>query len=222
MARGIIYCLTNPEMPDLVKIGLVESVDVDALKSRMSRLYSTGVPVPFELHYAVTVDDVREAEKFMHDAFDNVRENPRREFFRIDPARIVSAMRLTRGEEVRVDDTPDGDSEISQVDIDARNRARQRENKKASNFKFSDTDIPVEEAELQFVQDSSITATIVGDKKIKFEDEEMSLSGAAKIILERKGRYGSVAGTKYWEYNGKTLYEWREQKAAEADSELDE
>ena len=222
MARGIIYCLTNPEMPDLVKIGLVESVDVDALKRRISVLYSTGVPVPFELHYAVTVDDVREAEKFMHDAFDNVRENPRREFFRIDPARIASAMRLTRGEEVRVDDTPDGDSEISQVDIDARNRARQRENKRLSNFKFSDTDIPVEDAELQFVQDSSITATIVGDKKIKFEDKEMSLSGAARIILERKGFYGSVAGPSYWEYNGKTLPEWREQKAAEADSDFDE
>ena len=42
--NGIVYVLTNPAMPGIVKIGRTQS----DLGSRLSQLYSTGVPVPFE------------------------------------------------------------------------------------------------------------------------------------------------------------------------------
>ena len=41
---GIVYVLTNPAMPGIVKIGKTHA----SLGSRLSQLYSTGVPVPFE------------------------------------------------------------------------------------------------------------------------------------------------------------------------------
>ena len=42
---GIVYVLTNPAMPGLVKIGKTSRSSV---KGRLRELYSTGVPVPFE------------------------------------------------------------------------------------------------------------------------------------------------------------------------------
>ena len=42
---NIVYVLTNPAMPGLVKIGMTDRDDV---QRRMSDLYTTGVPLPFE------------------------------------------------------------------------------------------------------------------------------------------------------------------------------
>ena len=45
MEYGIVYLLTNPYMPGLVKIGMTKQED---LEKRMKELYTTGVPVAFE------------------------------------------------------------------------------------------------------------------------------------------------------------------------------
>ena len=42
---NIVYALTNPAMPGIVKIGMTDKNDV---KERMRDLYTTGVPLPFE------------------------------------------------------------------------------------------------------------------------------------------------------------------------------
>ena len=44
MEEGIVYLLTNPSMPSLVKIGMTTRNEVHV---RMGELYSTGVPLPF-------------------------------------------------------------------------------------------------------------------------------------------------------------------------------
>lgn len=222
MNAGIVYCLTNPEMPGLVKIGRVEEDTTDALKRRMQVLYSSGVPVPFELHYAVAVDEVKQTENLLHDAFSHSRENPRREFFRIAPERVVAAMKLTRGRPVTVDNLSDGgdDAEIGQADIAAQQKARQRENRRLSAFSFSGAGIEPGET-LVFSRDDSITAKVLDDRKIEFEGEEASLSGAAGTILKREGLYASVAGTLYWRYNGETLREIHERKEAEKEEGLE-
>ena len=51
----IVYALTNPAMPGLVKIGKTSRDDPQA---RMKELYnSSGVPLPFECVIAVEVED---------------------------------------------------------------------------------------------------------------------------------------------------------------------
>lgn len=40
--QGIVYVLTNPSMPGMVKIGMTERSEMDA---RLKELYTTGVPV---------------------------------------------------------------------------------------------------------------------------------------------------------------------------------
>ena len=54
---NIVYVLTNPAMPGLVKIGMTDRDDV---QRRMRDLYSTGVPLPFECVIAREIED-REA-----------------------------------------------------------------------------------------------------------------------------------------------------------------
>ncbi len=204
-----------------MKIGRTNSAEVSALKKRMSSLYSTGVPVPFELHYAVLVDKPDEKEDLLHKAFDDFRENPnpKKEFFRVDPERVVAAMQLTGGEKVSVDDTPD--NEISQTDIDARNRTQNRQVQRMAFFQFSSAGVPVG-AELNFIRDHSITAEVLDEHKIKFEGKEYSLSGAARVLLEREGLHGSVAGPLYWEYNGETLQKIKGRMEADSASGFDE
>jgi hypothetical protein len=56
---GIVYVLTNPAMPGLVKIGKTSQNEVSA---RISQLYTTGVPLPFDCEYAVKVADMTQTE----------------------------------------------------------------------------------------------------------------------------------------------------------------
>ena len=72
----IVYVLTNPAMPGLVKIGKTTKLEVDG---RMRQLYGTGVPVPFDCAFACQVKDATEVEKALHIAFGKNRINPNRE-----------------------------------------------------------------------------------------------------------------------------------------------
>ena len=74
----IIYILTNPVMPDLLKIGRTTN-----LEKRIKQLSSdTGVPVPFECYFACEVGNGIEVEKRLHFGFGDHRINPKREFFK--------------------------------------------------------------------------------------------------------------------------------------------
>ncbi|MBK6819510.1 MAG: GIY-YIG nuclease family protein [Bacteroidetes bacterium] len=79
--HGIVYVLTNPAMPGIIKIGRTNQEDV---KYRMSQLYSTGVPLHFECVYAAKVSNYEKVEKALHIAFGLDRLNPNREFFEIE------------------------------------------------------------------------------------------------------------------------------------------
>ena len=55
----IVYILKNESMPEYVKIGFTHG-DV---KERLRQLDRTGVPLPFEVYYAATVERRRERRK---------------------------------------------------------------------------------------------------------------------------------------------------------------
>lgn len=93
----IVYVLTNEAMPGYVKIGKTNT----SLEQRVAELSrSTSVPLPFTVSYACTVKDAAFVERLLHDAFDNNRVNPRREFFNIDPERVVAALKLAEIENI--------------------------------------------------------------------------------------------------------------------------
>ncbi|MBT3508216.1 MAG: GIY-YIG nuclease family protein [Nitrospina sp.] len=189
---NIVYLLTNPTMPDLVKIGMT-----DDLKSRMRSLYNSSTPVPFECYFACTVSDMKFVEKQIHDGFDDFRVNPNREFFRVDPERVVSILKMVMIEDV----TPREDTVDDEIDL----KALDKEKSMRSKFNFEMVQISPN-SKLTFVRDPTITSRVLDKHKIEFEGKTNSLSASALEILHRLGyNWSSCAGPQLWMYEGETL-----------------
>ena len=188
----IIYLLTNPSMPGLVKVGRTTS-----LEERMRSLYNSSTPVPFECFYACEVDDSKEAERRIHNAFNANRVNQKREFFRINPESIREVLKLIEKKDI----TPNEDFVDDSSDLNALNHEKEIR----SRFKFSMVNIPPNSV-LQFSKDETITATVVDDFQINFENQITSTSSSARTILNLMGYKGTAyQGTLYWNYEGETL-----------------
>ena len=92
----IVYVLRNEAMPGLIKIGRTSG----DLAVRMKQLYTTGVPVPFQCIYAVKLEHVADVEKTLHFAFGGQRLNENREFFTVEPERVIAILKLLNAQEV--------------------------------------------------------------------------------------------------------------------------
>jgi hypothetical protein len=199
----IIYILINEAMPGYVKIGKTST----SLEQRIRELStSTSVPLPFTCFYACTVKNATFVEHQLHDAFDNNRINPRREFFKIAPERVVSALKLAEIENI----TPKKDYVDSLEDQKALNEARRMR----SRFNFEMVGISVG-AELVFSRDENIKAKVVdthSTNSIELAGEVTSLSRSAQKLL---GYAYGVAGTDYWMYDDETLDERRRRMEGE-------
>lgn len=205
---GYVYVLTNPVMPDLIKIGIARDV-----AARMRSLYQSGVPVPFECFYAKHVASCRQVEAALHKAFDPHRVNKSREFFRLDPECARAILDVMPGEELDLSEDAGAQDEN---DVAALNREQRR----AEQFNFGMVHIPPGTV-LTWVQDPSITCTVYNNKKVEFEGKIVSLSDAARILFARAGsKKRAFRGPLYWQYKGKTLQELRmEQENADEDAE---
>lgn len=194
----IVYILTNPVIPDLVKIGKTTN-----LEERVRSLSShSGVPVPFEVYYACEVSNSAKVEKHLHDGFGDHRVNQKREFFRINPERVLSILKLV---EVR-DVTPQSDFVEDEEERQSLNKERSRR----SNFTFSSVEIPIGSI-LQFVRDENVTVKVVDDRNVEFEGEVTSLTQSSLILLNRDHGWNSssVTGPRYWVFENETLSERR-------------
>jgi len=83
----IVYVCTNIAMPGYVKIGMTSKADVEQRLKELSN--STGVPMPFKCLHAAEVDDATKVEDALLKAFDDYRPNKKREFFTIDPQKVI-------------------------------------------------------------------------------------------------------------------------------------
>jgi len=192
----IVYVLTNEAMPGLVKIGMTDDTNAD---TRVSQLYSTGVPLPFEVAYACRVDKAFEVERALHSAFAPQRINPRREFFRIEPAQAIAILRLL--------DRPDATSELAhEVEQDPVSQQALRDARaRRPNLNFREMGIPVG-AVLVADSNPDITLTVTGDKKVRIGNQldEMFFTAATREAL---GLEYDVRPAPLWRHNGRLLSE---------------
>jgi T5orf172 domain len=206
MDPGIVYVLTNEAMPNLVKIGRT----TDSVEKRMADLSThSGVPLLFECYFAVEVQDAARIEKTLHQLFSEYRVNPKREFFRLDPEKVVVAISIGAFKEV----TP-GMLNTPSIDLEekeALEKAKARRPKlRLDAIKIKPGDV------LHFARDEAVTATVVTDGKVDFEGETMSLAAAALKVLGRMGYTTSAAsGSINWMFDGELLDERRRRIEAE-------
>lgn len=190
---GIVYLLTNPAMPNMVKIGKTTRENPSL---RMNELYSTGVPLPFECRLAIRVENESTAEQALHIAFQPYRVNPSREFFEIDPEQAVAILRLLGTEDVTPDIKRANDAEVDIVSKEAvKNFIKRR-----PPLNYLEMGIPIGST-LVFIRTGE-TATVIADKKVLFRENETSLSQATKEIT--KLDY-VIQPTPHWSYEGRTL-----------------
>jgi hypothetical protein len=189
---NIVYVLKNSAMPGLVKIGYTTQDDAN---SRIGQLYTTGVPVPFELCYACKVQNAEEVEKALHLAFSPQRINPKREFFEIEPEQAVAILKLLHTE----DATTEIEQQPTTIDQESVIAAEQLKSKRP-NMNFSEMGIPIGTV-LHSVHGPYV-ATVIAAKKIRFNDEDMSLTKATCQVL---GIDYGVQPSPHWTYQGKLL-----------------
>ena len=205
---NIVYVLTNEAMPGLVKIGMTD----DAVASRISNLSAaSGVPLPFECYFAAEVDDMNRVENILHQLFSDHRINPRREFFRLDPEKVVQALSIGRFREV----TPGA------IAVDAEEQAA-LDKVKARRPRLSLAAIGIfPGAVLTFSRDETRTATVVEGNRIDYDGVQQSLSAAALFILGQLGYTTPAAsGSEYWVFEGELLDERRRRlEAAQFDEQ---
>lgn len=198
-----VYVLTNEAMPGIVKIGLTDG----SVETRIAGLSSaTGIPLPFECYYAAEVDDMARVERLLHQLFAEHRINPKREFFRIDPEKVVLALAIGNFKEVT----------LGEMAIDAEEKAA-LERSKARRPRINLTAIGIQPgAELTFSRDESRVATVTSGNRVNLDGQEMSLSAAALKILNQMG-YKTLAasGSEHWMFEGELLDERRRRMESE-------
>jgi hypothetical protein len=123
MSAEIVYVLSNPAMPGLLKIGMTDNGD---LAVRMKGLYTTGVPLPFDCVYACIVGDNEDVERIMHDKFAKQRLNPHREFFKIKPLQALKSLKPFEEEDITPRFRKDLDAPLTEAERDARRAARRK------------------------------------------------------------------------------------------------
>ena len=205
----VVYILTNPAMPGLVKIGCTERTIEDRLRELAG---SPGVPMPFECFLAVEVDDPWPLEQALHRAFADHRINRRREFFELSPDKPAEILKyISRLNASAKNVTPAEDV----VEYNEEQVALDNERRRRSHFRFSQVNIP-KGAVLRSVFDPDRTCIVADDRNVFFDGHQMSLSSSAKLVAQATGRnWSAVQGPQFWTYEGKSLTEWRDEMESE-------
>ena len=191
-----VYVLTNPAMPGMVKIGMTSADDP---KERAFGLYTTGVPLPFDVEFAARVSDAQKVERALHNAFKDSRVNAKREFFRIEPDQAIRILELLDVEDATAVVREEVASGVGSDESAASERFKARR----PPLNFDEMGIPTGSM-LVYVEDSLVEVKVVAPKRVEFGAEIVSLSRAT---MEIRGLDYHVAPTRYWLFEGRSLNE---------------
>ena len=197
-SNQIVYVLTNPAMPGLVKIGKTTQLEIE---ERMKQLYATGVPVPFDCAFACQVNDATEVEKVLHFAFGVTRINPNREFFKIEPERVVAVLKL-----LKVDDITRQVEKTIESDVPAADKQSAQTLKEARRPRMNFHELNIPTGSVLISKDGQFQVTVVNEKKVEFDGGVCSLTAATRKMLGLPDDY-PLQPSPYWTYNGKTVKE---------------
>lgn len=192
--KGLVYLLTNPAMPGIVKIGLTTRGDMN---QRLQELFTTGVPVPFDCVFACEVDNCNEVERALHIAFGPQRIHPKREFFKLEPEQPLAILKLFQKKDTTDEVNRVLDAGSTPLDREAGEKLRRQ---RRPPLDFHLMGIP-NGAELVF-HDAAETAVVCSNKKVRYRDREVSLT---QLTSELLGLDYNIQPTPHWWYGGRSL-----------------
>lgn len=212
---GVIYILTNPSFPDYVKIGYAHNIE-----TRLKQLNrSETIPFAFRV-YAVYAVESELTDKELHKLIDKLNPDLRtienfdgkervKEFYAMsaeDAYGLLECIAKISGTLDRLQRlTPEG-HEI----LDEQIANEVRETVRRGPFRFSACNIPIG-SQIEFIEDSSIKATVVDDRRIEYNGETTSVSALAQKL---KGFDHAVQGTLWFTYQGEKLTDIRDRVEA--------
>ena len=198
MEYGIVYLLTNPYMPGLVKIGMTSRTDID---QRMRELYTTGVPAPFECQFACEVNnkECAKIEKALHKAFEPQRVNSNREFFKINVEQAKAILELFHHRDVTKDVEVEIQNDLTPEDKEASNKAKKRSPLNYFEMGLHKGDV------LKWKDDPTITVTIASERKVIYNGEEVSLSALSAQLKGYNVKH--IQPTPHWLFEERLLSE---------------
>lgn len=181
MEYGLIYGLTNPYFPGMVKIGATRCLDIN----KRMRVLGTAVPKPFACAFAykVPLEDLFNIEHTLHVNYKDKRLVGS-EFFEVDPSVVDNLMRnLGRFEPMQ--------QAVQEV---INTEEERRKNPKMDFFKMG---LNVGDV-LTFSEDNSLTCQIADNKKVTYNGKPYSLS---KLTQQLRGTNYAVQSSPYWVTN---------------------
>ena len=212
---GVIYILTNPSFPDYVKIGYAHNIE-----TRLKQLNrSETIPFAFCV-YAVYAVESELTDKELHKLIDKLNPDLRtienfdgkervKEFYAMsaeDAYGLLECIAKISGTLDRLQRlTPEG-HEI----LDEQIANEVRETVRRGPFRFSACNIPIG-SQIEFIEDSSVKATVVDDRRIEYNGETTSVSALAQKL---KGFDHAVQGTLWFTYQGEKLTDIRDRVEA--------
>ncbi len=194
----IVYVLTNPAMPGLVKIGKTTQSEVE---ERMKQLYSTGVPIPFDCAFACKVKDAGEVEKALHLAFGMTRLNPNREFFKLEPERVIAVLKLLKVDDITAEFEHTIEADLPDVDKQSA-LAVVRRMRPPMNFH----ELGIPNGSVLVSNEQEQRAVVVAEKKVEFGGVVSSLTAATRKLRGLPDDY-PIQPSPFWTFNGRTVKE---------------
>lgn len=216
MSAGVIYILTNPSFPDYVKIGYANNIE-----RRLQELNrSECIPFAFRVYATYEVNS-RLSDKKIHAIIDRLNPNLRsienfngqkrvREFYAMSPEdayAILAAIAEIHGCEDKLKLIPpsEDDVEAAETAEDVKEEKKER----LAPFAFSLCDIPIG-ATIEYSNNadekSGLTCVVIDDHTVEYDGKRWSLSALATELTQSKW---SVAGPRYFKYNGEWLNDIR-------------
>lgn len=210
MAEGYIYVMTNPCLHDMVKIGYASDVE-----ARRKQLSTAALPFEYEIYATYETSEQLEDKK-LHELIDTLNPKLRlaknREFFAMSAEkayRLLEAIAIISGSADKLKRVVpmQGEGAVSSTRKQSHCQGNSgRKQRPAINFQKCG--IPVG-AELVFIDDASVRATVVDAEKnkVEYNGETTSLSPLA----EKFRNVSAIQGASVFTYNGKKITEIAEE-----------
>jgi hypothetical protein len=150
------------------------------------------VPVPFDCAFACQVKDAAEVERALHLAFGDHRINPNREFFKIDPERVIAVLKLLKVEDITAQLEQTLEADVTAVD---RQSAQNLKDARRPRMNFHALGVPT--GSVLLFKDGQSQVTVVSDRKVELDGTVCSLTAANRRAVQTKVKHAVATKVRY-------------------------